>query len=1271
MKNKRKNILLTMTPILLSLFSGIPHETAIQEDIGKTIYARPFETMQSPYSYSNKVTDEPMYSSQYHLNHLNIGNTWDNYRGENVTVAVIDSGINYQHVDFFDANGKSIISELSGVYDESAGPSNYYVKSVKNSNMDYSIIDDDEDGHGTNVAATIAAAVNNVGTSGIAPNVDLMFLKTDFTFTSIKYLIKYAVANGADIINMSIGAYVNSFSYEYNGKTYEEEGYGEIVATYFEDVMKYAHDNDVVLIAAAGNENTYEKSYPANNSYVIGVGALARNSSTSIASYSNHGTNVDVVAPGSVYVSGVGSSTSYIETQGTSFSSPATAACVALLKSKYPNMSADRIERRLKDTAYDLGTAGKDDIYGYGRVDVTNLLSIPVDSVSLSDSLINLKLGATYQLTATVSPSNAANKEVIFISNDESIATVDESTGLVTATGIGSTKIGVLTDDGGFEAYCDVIVTSDGEIPVSSISLNKTSLDLRVGSSETLTATYSPSYATNVNLTWSSSNSSVASVNNGVVTAKGNGTATITVSANGKSATCLVSVTDGKVKEISIDPTNKTIGLNETVQFTATVLPNDADNKNITWSSSDPSVASINEDTGLLTSLGYGSTTITATAKDGSNISNSTTLTVSPVIIEYKYQKVTSELADYSGQYIFVYENGNKVMNGNLESIDVTNNVLSNIPITNETIEATSAINDASFTISSLSNGNYAIKNKLNKYIYNSGSKNKLEVSDTAQPNTISLSDGNVIIQSNSKTLTYNTASDQNRFRYMSNVNGAIQLYKYAEVSTVAITGLTYTGTLQKTIYNNGDTFDPTGLTIYVEYGDGSKTDVTSQIVWSPSTLSIFDTYVTGTYTYNNQDYTIDIDGIIVDEINVDLIDITFDNQSLDMTINSTQQLNVNFNPINASDKELNYVSSNPNVASISNSGLISATSIGRTKITATSKNHPNISTSLILTVKSKNTSSEVKWELVSDVSTLESGDEIVLAVPSKNVVAGSLSGTYLSSINATFANDKSSLTLPSEALTFTLGGGEDNWTLSNNNQLLGSTDKKKVAFESGTTTWSISIENNNATISNSDTKCGEILYNSDSPRFTTYTSGATDKMLRPSIYRKTGGNDSPLEQLIAAIAYADTNKDYINVNDYLNAFEALSSDDQVTFKETMIEDVDGSINAYEKLHNMKDLYDAYNPPEPTPGPDDDSSTIVPEPPTSDTPSSSDIPSSNDTTSNNDTLSTNQPSSNEETSSSNSQNNNTSSKSCGKSSSNILILMSILSLLGVIIMKKK
>jgi uncharacterized protein YjdB len=250
-------------------------------------------------------------------------------------------------------------------------------------------------------------------------------------------------------------------------------------------------------------------------------------------------------------------------------------------------------------------------------------VTAPVSGVSLNLASLSLTMGGTQTATliATVQPVGTANKNVTWTSDNPGVATVNN--GVVTAVSAGSATITVTTVDGNKTATCVVTVAAayypSNNVAVTGVSLSPTSLSLTVGGSpSTLTATVTPNNATNKTVTWSTSDDSVATVNNGVVTAVGGGTATITVSTQygGKTATCAVSVT-ATVSGVSLNlaSLSLTMGGTETATLIATVQPAGAANKNVTWESSNSSVATVNN--GEVTAVSAGNATITVTTEDG------------------------------------------------------------------------------------------------------------------------------------------------------------------------------------------------------------------------------------------------------------------------------------------------------------------------------------------------------------------------------------------------------------------------------------------------------------------------------------------------------------------------------------------------------------------------------------------------------------------------------------------------------------------------------
>jgi len=242
----------------------------------------------------------------------------------------------------------------------------------------------------------------------------------------------------------------------------------------------------------------------------------------------------------------------------------------------------------------------------YGKI-----TSSPVSGIQLNESTVTIHKGLTHQLTATVLPSDASNTNVIWSSTDETVATVDEN-GLVTAVGKGTAMIIALTEEGYKSAMCTVTVDN----VVTSVTLNNEALTIAKNGTAQLTATCTPADADDLSLTWASSDETVATVDaTGQVTAIGKGTATITVTAaTGVSAQCVVTVTNPMT---SFRFANATLTLQKGSSQALTLVPTpaDADPVTLVWSSTDETVATVDEN-GVLTAIDLGTTVIVAYSPD-------------------------------------------------------------------------------------------------------------------------------------------------------------------------------------------------------------------------------------------------------------------------------------------------------------------------------------------------------------------------------------------------------------------------------------------------------------------------------------------------------------------------------------------------------------------------------------------------------------------------------------------------------------------------------
>ncbi|MDR0691929.1 MAG: Ig-like domain-containing protein [Prevotellaceae bacterium] len=263
---------------------------------------------------------------------------------------------------------------------------------------------------------------------------------------------------------------------------------------------------------------------------------------------------------------------------------------------------------------------------------VVTVSTVEVTAVMLSEPTLSLYPNGTGTLTVTVAPDNATDKTVTWSSNDESIVTVNAGT--VTAKAVGSATITVTSNsDNSKTATCAVTVSA---VPVTGVTLNKPSTTLLQGATETLIATVAPENATDKSVTWSSSDETKATVSQeGLVTAVAVGEATITVTSNAdntKKATCVVTVDPVAVTGVSLNKVETILEISDTETLIATVAPDNATDKSVTWSSSDETKATVSQE-GLVTAKATGGATITATSNADNTKKATCTVTVVSSIV--------------------------------------------------------------------------------------------------------------------------------------------------------------------------------------------------------------------------------------------------------------------------------------------------------------------------------------------------------------------------------------------------------------------------------------------------------------------------------------------------------------------------------------------------------------------------------------------------------------------------------------------------------------
>lgn len=332
------------------------------------------------------VPDDSLYSQQWYFEKIQAEKAWGMQKGDpNVIISIVDTGVDLLHPDLVDkiwTNSNEIPD--NGIDDDQNG----FIDDIhgwdfgENDNTVMNTTSGYAPGHGSHCAGIAAAATNNrIGVASIGFNSTIMPVKCtrDVENDPDQYIvsprgfaaIKYAIDNGADIVSCSwSGPPSSDFELE---------------------IINYAHERGVAIIAAAGNYSGESAQYPAAYPYVISVAATDQTDRR--ASLSNYHSTVDIAAPGTDILSVWGYSNDYASNSGTSMAAPLVAGAVALVKAQYPQWTAEQAAQQIRisaDDIYDINSAYFQKL-GKGRLNVFRALSvvapaISLESISYSDS---------------------------------------------------------------------------------------------------------------------------------------------------------------------------------------------------------------------------------------------------------------------------------------------------------------------------------------------------------------------------------------------------------------------------------------------------------------------------------------------------------------------------------------------------------------------------------------------------------------------------------------------------------------------------------------------------------------------------------------------------------------------------------------------------------------------------------------------------------------------------------------------------------------------
>ncbi len=604
----------------------------------------------------------------------------------------------------------------------------------------------------------------------------------------------------------------------------------------------------------------------------------------------------------------------------------------------------------------------------------------PVKGIALSTSSAALYVGdPSLDIIATLTPANATEKSIDWSSSDPKVASVTPGAALravVKPLKPGVTTITATTKDGGYTATCEVTVKRH----VTGVSLGKTSLNMYVGETETLSAVVSPEDASDKTVSWSSGNSAVASVSkDGKVTANEPGTAVIKVVTNdlSKEATCTVTV-KRHVSGVSVNKYELTIHTGETVTLTATVSPADASDKTVSWSSSRPEIASVGEKDGKVTANKPGEAVITVKTVDGGHqatckvtvlepVVYATSLNLTPQTLNMNIEEsasLTLRMLPANANETLVWESDNesvaKVVNGDVTAVgagvakikvrgkNVTSNVVTVTVIDKYAVTGVN-LNKSSMRLE------VGKSETLTATVLPEDARDKTVSWSSNKESVATVKDGAVTAVSPGTAIITVTA-------------GAGAFKKTCVVTVVEreilITEISYPED-QKTInLNMGASYTirvkvaPDDANEELRVSSATSCPVTFNAVrekdapyWNVNITAIKKEgsgalFITSTNctTYSNINVT-----------KVPVTGVTLDMSETSMRVGQTITLTSKVSPSNASIKDVIWESSDKTVAYVSQSGIVTAKGSGKVTITAKSKDNSGISAKCVILVRSDN----------------------------------------------------------------------------------------------------------------------------------------------------------------------------------------------------------------------------------------------------------------------------------------------------------------------------
>ena len=606
---------------------------------------------------------------------------------------------------------------------------------------------------------------------------------------------------------------------------------------------------------------------------------------------------------------------------------------------------------------------------------------VDVESIKIEKDKYDIIVGESKDINVTILPDKATYKDLYWAIDNPEIARVDS--GVVVGVKTGITKVTATTTDGtNLSASCLISVTN----PVLSVTLSKDQIELEAEDTETITAICLPSNADDTSISWKSSNTNVATVDNGIIKAVAVGKTEITASsANGIEASCKVVVKPTIATSLKLNKKSLSLTAGNSEKLEASILPTKTTNKEVKWESSNTEIVSV-DNTGIVTALSNGTAKISASTIDGSNLSDECVVTVTTLATNISLNQNNANLIVGQSLSLNATILPSTTSNKNISWQSNNSNCAS---VSSEGIVYANATGTATITATTSDETNLAASCVIivtNPVISVTLDKTNAELM-VGQQLTITAS----CIPSNADNTTITWSSSDNTVATV--VNGVVTAKK---LGNVIITASSANGLEAKCTIN----VVPTPITL-LSLSESTKAivkdekfklictispdDATNkELIWRSLNDGIANVDENGIVTgISTGETTIIVEAKSNSKISANckvkvitpVISLKLEQETQELYVEDGLQLSAECTPTDADNTQLEWTSSDDNVASVSGDGYVTTRNEGNVRVTATTTDGTNLFASCEIIVKKRKQT--ISWS--QDLSYFQNGGEMIV----------------------------------------------------------------------------------------------------------------------------------------------------------------------------------------------------------------------------------------------------------------------------------------------------